>query len=321
MLERLPKIGPRAYARIATASFVLLALIIFTGAAVRLTGSGLGCPTWPKCHGHLVTTQLDYHGAIEYGNRLITGLVAVAAIAAALLALLRRPFRRDLAWLGLALPLGVIAQIALGGLVVVYGLAPGFVMGHFLVSLTILVAAFTLMWRARRPDEPHPVPIEDRRTVLAVRALVPLSAWVLLLGTVATGAGPHPGTHGDEVASRFSFRGGETMDWVIHWHGRFSTLFGLCALGLWLYLRRTGANERLRRAVTALCLLLAAQGVVGLIQYENRLPAGLVWVHVVLATLTWVSVIWAASAAGRLAPRPSVAPTRPVSPSARSAAP
>src|SRR5438067_707206 len=141
MLERLPRVGPRAYARIATAAFVLLALIVFTGAAVRLTGSGLGCPTWPRCHGHLVTTELDLHGAIEYGNRLITGLVGVVAIAAALLAFLRRPFRRDLAWLGVALPIGVVAQAGLGGLVVIYGLAPGFVMGHFLLSLTVLVAA------------------------------------------------------------------------------------------------------------------------------------------------------------------------------------
>src|SRR3954465_14226786 len=100
MLARLPRIGPRAYARIATAAFVILSLIVFTGAAVRLTGSGLGCPTWPKCHGHLVTTELDFHGAVEYGNRLITGLVAVGAIAAALLAFLRTPFRRDLAILG-----------------------------------------------------------------------------------------------------------------------------------------------------------------------------------------------------------------------------
>ena len=192
MSERIPRIGPRAYARIATAAFVLLALIVFSGAAVRLTGSGLGCPTWPECHGHLVTTKLDYHGAIEYGNRLITGVVAIAAMAAALLAFLRRPFRRDLAWLGVALPLGVVAQATLGGLVVLYGLAPGFVMGHFLLSLTVLVAAFALMWRARRPLE-ESTPTEDRRTVLATRALLPLAAWVLVLGTIATGSGPAPG--------------------------------------------------------------------------------------------------------------------------------
>jgi cytochrome c oxidase assembly protein subunit 15 len=308
MLERIPRIGPRAYARIATVAFVLLAVIVFTGAAVRLTGSGLGCPTWPECHGHLVTTKLGYHGAIEYGNRLITGLVAVAAIAAALLAFTRRPFRKDLAWLGVALPIGVIAQAGLGGLVVIYGLAPGFVMGHFLLSLTVLVAAFALMWRARRPEEETPAPTEDRRTVLATRALVPLAAWVLFLGTVATGSGPHPGTSGNQVATRLSFHGGDTMDWVIHWHGRFSTVFGLSALALWFYLRRSGAGARLRRAVTTLCLLLAAQGIVGFVQYETKLPAGVVWIHVVLATLTWMTVIWSVASAGKLAPRAETAP-------------
>jgi cytochrome c oxidase assembly protein subunit 15 len=303
MLARLPKIGPQTYARIATVSFVLLVANIFTGAAVRLTGSGLGCPTWPKCHGHLVTTELDFHGAVEYGNRLITGLVGVGAIAAALMAFLRRPFRRDLAWLGLMLPLGVVAQIALGGLVVLYGLAPGFVMGHFLVSLAILVAAFALMWRARQPDDANPSPVHARRTVLATRALVPVAVWVLFLGTVATGSGPHPGTHGDEVATRFSFHGGDTMDWMIHWHGRFSTFFGLCALALWVYLRKVNASAQLRKAVTALCLLLAAQGIVGFLQYANELPAGIVWVHVCLATLTWIAILWTVAAAGRLMPR------------------
>jgi heme a synthase len=311
MKRRIPRISPRRYAQIATGSFVLLVVIVFTGAAVRLTGSGLGCPTWPKCHGHLVTTELDFHGAVEYGNRLITGLVAVGAIAAALLAFLRTPFRRDLAILGAMLPLGVIVQIALGGAVVLYGLAPGWVMGHFLTSLSIVAAAFALMWRSRTPDAPQThQATEDRRTVLATRALVPLAAWVLLLGTVATGAGPHPGTHGDEVATRFSFHGGGTMDWMIHWHGRFSTFFGLCALALWFYLRRAGASAGLRRAATALCLLLAAQGIVGFIQYENELPAGVVWVHVCLATLTWISVLWTVAAAGRLSPRAVAAADR-----------
>jgi heme a synthase len=312
MPDRLPKIAPRAYQRIAAVAFVLLFAIIATGAAVRLTGSGLGCPTWPKCHGHIVTTALDFHGAVEYGNRLITGLVAFAAIAAALLAFLRRPFRKDLAWLGLALPLGVIGQIALGGLVVLYGLAPGFVMGHFLLSQLILVAAFSLMWRSRRPDAPS-APVEPRGTVLAARAIVPVAAWVLVLGTIASGAGPHPGTHGDEIATRFSFKGGNTLDWMIHWHGRFSTFLGLCALALWFHLRRQHANPALRKASTVMCLLLAAQGLVGFLQYENRLPAGLVWIHIVLATLTWISVLWSAAAAGRLAPAADTAgePVRP----------
>jgi cytochrome c oxidase assembly protein subunit 15 len=202
--------------------------------------------------------------------------------------------------------------------VVIYGLAPGFVMGHFLTSLLILAAAFALMWRARTPDDAADhAPAEDRRTVLATRAIVPLAAWVLFLGTVATGSGPHPGTHGKEVATRLSFHGGDTMDWVIHWHGRFSTFFGLCALALWFHLRRTNANARLRRAVTGLCLLLAAQGIVGFIQYENKLPAGVVWVHVVLATLTWICVLWSVAAAGRLEPETNVASTPARTPARR----
>jgi cytochrome c oxidase assembly protein subunit 15 len=116
------------------------------------------------------------------------------------------------------------------------------------------------------------------------------------------------------VVTRLGFHGSDTMNWVIHWHGRFSTLLGLSAVALWLYLRRIGAGAGLRRAVTVLCVLLAVQGVVGFVQYETKLPAGVVWVHVVLATLTWLSVLWSVAAAGRLAartePEPARAPAR-----------
>src|SRR5436190_7906772 len=313
MLARLPRIGPGAYARIATASFVILVLIVFSGAAVRLTGSGLGCPTWPKCHGHLVTTEVSGHAAIEFGNRMVTGFVAALAVLAALAAFLRRPFRRDLAILGILLPLGVAGQVVLGGLSVLYDLAPGWVMGHFLLSQLILAAAFALMWRSWREPSELPPPA-DRRTVIATRALVPLAAWVLFMGTVATASGPHPGASGDDVVTRLSFHGGSTMTWVIHWHGRFSTLLGVSAVALWFYLRRIDAGLGVRRAVTVLCVLLAVQGAVGFVQYETKLPAGVVWVHVVMATLTWLSVLWAVAAAGRLAtseePEPSRAPAR-----------
>src|SRR4051794_9764950 len=309
MLARLPRIGPGAYARIATASFVILVLIVFSGAAVRLTGSGLGCPTWPKCHGHLVTTEVSGHAAIEFGNRMVTGFVAALAVLAALAAFLRRPFRRDLAILGVLLPIGVAGQVVLGGLSVLYDLAPGWVMGHFLLSQLILAAAFALMWRARREPSDLPPPA-DRRTVIATRALVPLAAWVLFMGTVATASGPHPGASGDDVVTRLSFHGGSTMTWVIHWHGRFSTLLGVSAVVLWFYLRRVDAASGLRRAATVLCFVLAVQGVVGIVQYETKLPAGVVWVHVVFATLTWLSVLWTVAAAGRLAPTKEPEPAR-----------
>jgi heme a synthase len=306
---RLPTISPALYVRITTIALIALIAIVFSGAAVRLTGSGLGCPDWPDCHGRVLQTELTSHGAIEYGNRLVTGVVGFAAIAAALAAFLRRPFRRDLAILGVLLPLGVIAQAVLGGLSVLYGLAPGYVMGHFLLSMLILSGAVALAWRSRH--EPGAPPSSDRTVVLATRALAPLTAWVLFLGTVTTASGPHPGSAGTgEVVHRFGFRGGDTLDWMIHWHGRFSTLLGLCAVATWLLARRRQASDQLRRALTALCLLLAAQGVVGFIQYQTGLPAEVVWIHVALATSTWLAVMWSVAAAGKLALAPSLADDR-----------
>jgi cytochrome c oxidase assembly protein subunit 15 len=297
----MPTISPRLYARITTITLVLLGLIVFTGAAVRLSGSGLGCPTWPECRGAFIQTELDTHGAIEYGNRLLTGLVAAGAIAAFLAAFLRRPFRRDLAIIGGLMPLGVVAQAVLGGLSVLYGLAPGWVMAHFLLSMAILAGAVALAWRAH--GEPSPEPANERGVVLATRALLPLGLWVLFLGTLSTASGPHPGSSGTgEVVSRLHFKGGETLTWMIHWHGRFSTLFGVCAVAAWLYARRHLATDQTRRALTVLCLLLAAQGAVGAAQYELGLPAELVWVHVALATCTWLALLWSVAAAGRLAP-------------------
>ena len=271
---------------------------------MRLSGSGLGCPTWPECHGAFIQTELDTHGAIEYGNRLLTGVVAVGAIAAFLSAFLRRPFRRDLAVIGGLMPLGVVAQAVLGGMSVLYGLAPGWVMAHFLLSMLILAGAVALAWRAHH--EPDPEPANDRNVVLVVRGLLGLAAWVLFLGTLSTASGPHPGSSGTgEVVSRLHFKGGETLVWMIHWHGRFSTFFGLCAVATWFYARRRHATEQTRRALTALCLLLASQGIVGGVQYELGLPAEIVWLHVVLATCTWLAVNWGVQAAGRLAPLPA----------------
>ena len=151
------RISPPLYARITTIALALLTAIVFTGAAVRLTGSGLGCPTWPECHGAVIQTELDTHGAIEYGNRLLTGVVGAAAIASFLAAFLRRPFRRDLAIIGALLPLGVVGQAVLGGMAVLYGLAPGWVMGHFLLSMVILAGAVSLAWRSRHEPDACPV--------------------------------------------------------------------------------------------------------------------------------------------------------------------
>ncbi|HEU4656031.1 MAG TPA: COX15/CtaA family protein [Capillimicrobium sp.] len=305
MLARIPRISPRTYAIVTLIALATLVIIVLTGAAVRLTGSGLGCPSWPRCEGKFIQTELDSHGAIEYGNRLFTGVVSVATIAASLLAFLRRPFRRDLAVLAVLLPLGVVGQAVLGGLTVLYGLAPGFVMGHFLLSQLILAAAVALAWRARHEPGDRPR-VADRLSVLPVRALLVWGGFVLFAGTAATGAGPHAGASGTgEIVPRLDFWGGETMNDLIHWHGRMSTILGVSAVAVWFLLRHRGANALVRRAMTAVCLLLAAQGVVGFAQYELELPPELVWLHVLLATLTWLSLLWAVAAAGSLAPAPA----------------
>ena len=171
---RLPELNPRQYQRVTEVALASLTLIVFTGAAVRLTGSGLGCPDWPKCFGGAVP-PLETHAWIEYGNRLISGLVGLAAVAAGALAWRRRPFRRDLAMIGVLLPLGVIGQAVLGGFTVRNHLAPGFVMGHYALSMLILVAAVSLAWRARYEPGERPRSL-DRVSVWAVRALLGLGA-------------------------------------------------------------------------------------------------------------------------------------------------
>src|ERR1700728_2017532 len=140
-------VTPQQYAYTAYVALGALTLIVLTGAAVRLTGSGLGCPTWPKCYGN-VYPPLKTHAVIESSNRLITGPVSIAAGLAWLLALRRRPYRRDLMWLGALLPLGVVAQAVLGGFTGRGALDYGWVMGHFALSMLILLAAALLAWRA-----------------------------------------------------------------------------------------------------------------------------------------------------------------------------
>ena len=142
-------VSAQQYVYFAYAALIALTLIVLTGAAVRLTGSGLGCPTWPKCYGN-VYPPLNSHAVIEFSNRALTAPVSIAAGLAWVAALRRRPYRRDLAWLAGLLPLGVIGQAVLGGFTVKGALDYGWVMGHFALSMLILVDAVVLVWRATR---------------------------------------------------------------------------------------------------------------------------------------------------------------------------
>ena len=310
MSRRLPTLTPAAYQRVTEVALVALTLIVFTGAAVRLTGSGLGCPDWPKCYGG-VAPPLETHAWIEYGNRLISGLVGLAAAAAGALAFRRRPFRRDLARLGVLLPLGVLGQAVLGGFTVRNHLAPGFVMGHYALSMLILVAAVALAWRARYEPGERPRRL-DRTSVWAVRALLPLGALAIFFGTAATAAGPHAGGAGTgDTIDRLEWKGLSTLDWAIHQHGRLATVLGVAVVAVFVLLRRRGAPTDVQRAVGVAAVLIGAQGAVGGIQYALEGPAEIVWVHVALAALTWLALLWATAAAGRPAPASPPLPAAP----------
>ena len=278
----------------------MFTLIVVTGVAVRVTGSGLGCPTWPKCTQTSLYTELNTHGVIEFGNRMLTSIVGFAAAAAFVGAFRRRPYRRDLMLLGALLPIGVVAQIVLGGFTVLFDLAPGFVMSHFMLSMLILVACVLLDWRAHRePDEVAVAGAEDRVLRRASWGLFALGAVTIFAGTAATAAGPHTGGTGtDDLVPRLVFKGADTLNWVISQHARLATLLGLAAVGVWVVARRRGVARDRRAPLTWLCVLLAAQGVIGAVQYWLELPAEIVWVHASLAAATWVAIVFTVVAAG-----------------------
>src|SRR4051794_20102989 len=304
MRERLKsrlEISPERYAQVTMIALAALAMIVLTGAGVRLTGSGLGCPDWPKCYGG-TTPPLESHAVIEYPTRLIPGIVGLAVIAAALLAWFRRPYRWHLALFGGLLPLGVIGQAILGALVVKYHLAPGLVMSHFILSMMLLDAAFALAWCSRyEPWQRRRS--QDRLGVWAVRALIPLGQLTILAGTIATASGPHAGAHKGQLVHRFDFEGVKTLEWVVERHAVIAAAYGFAAIGVWFLLRRPGGERRALKPLTVVLALLAVQGAIGGIQWALELPGEIVWVHVAVATGNWLAMLGPVAGAGRLGPR------------------
>jgi heme a synthase len=287
---RRPTVSPRAFRIVAVISVWALALTIISGAAVRLTGSGLGCPDWPSCTTTSVVAPLQVHAWIEFGNRLINAFVTVASLAALAAALFRAPKRRDLILLSAGLLAGLIAEVVLGALVVEFKLAPGLVSAHFLLGLAVLADSVVLSYRAGWPDDPvlsgqpSPVALVGRAQVLLSRAMLAALGVVVILGTIVTSTGPHGGS---PDTPRFHL----ALHRVAQLHGTSAEIFlALTIVTLWS-LGRSGAPRSVMRRAQIVLVALAAQAVVGYAQYLNGDPVALVAVHVAGATLLVITVI------------------------------
>ncbi|MGN6780164.1 MAG: COX15/CtaA family protein [Marmoricola sp.] len=249
-------------------------LLVVTGGAVRLTASGLGCPTWPQCHGSSFTPhgELNIHSAIEFGNRTLTFLLTAVAIATLVIAWRSR--RPELRWMALVLALSIPAQAVLGGITVLTHLNPWVVSLHLVLSLAIICLAVAFLWRIDRPL--------PRPTVLGWLTFG--AAWaVLYIGTVVTGAGPHAG----DIHAR---RNGLSPLQTSQLHADLVFLLVGLTLAM-LVLDRS-------RAVRWLFGLEVAQAVVGFVQYFTHLPIGLVAVHMLGAALVAAAATWVLLASG-----------------------
>lgn len=293
-------VSPERYQVITLIALVTLVGIVFTGAGVRLTASGLGCPDWPKCYGGYVAPA-QINAWIEYGNRLLTGIVSVAVIAACLLAFFRRPYRKHLVWIGALLPLGVIGQIVLGAFVVYYHLPPELVIFHFVLSMILIDAAFALYWCSKyEPGERRYS--TDWISTWAVRALIPIGQLTIFLGTITTASGPHPGDHNEELVRRFDFKGADTLEWIVQRHAAMAVIFALSVVAVIFIVRRKGGDARAQKPLFVILGMICLQIGIGILQWQLHLPAWLVWCHVALATLLWVAVLWSVATAGQITP-------------------
>jgi cytochrome c oxidase assembly protein subunit 15 len=276
---------PRTVQRAALAALVMSVVIVVTGGAVRLTGSGLGCPTWPECtDGSLTpTSALSFHSAIEFGNRMLTYVLCGAVGWAIIAARSEKPYRRSLTRLGWAQFWLVMGNAVLGGIVVLMGLNPYTVAAHFLLA-TALLAVAVVMWQRTREGDGAPRPLVGKAVQQLVWFLVAASVLLIGVGTVVTGAGPHPGDSSD--VKRIP------IDWatVAKMHAVLAWIVVTLTFALWFVLKAVDAPKEPLARTRELFLVLLAQGVIGYVQYFTHLPEVLVGLHMFGSCLIW---IWA----------------------------
>jgi cytochrome c oxidase assembly protein subunit 15 len=265
---------------------VMSVVIIVTGGAVRLTSSGLGCDTWPKCSSDSLyaTSEMGVHGAIEFGNRMLTYVLSAAVGWAIVAARSAKPRRRGLSRLAWSQFWLVMGNAVIGGVTVLTGLNPYTVAGHFLLAMGLLTVA-TLTWtRAGEGDVP-PRPLVGGPVKKLVRTLIAAAAALVTAGTVVTGAGPHAGD--SSKVPRMPV-GLETAAQV---HAALAWIVVALTLAVWLLLRAFDAQEGPLRRTRELLTVLLAQGVIGYVQYFTELPEVLVGLHLLGAALVWIAAL------------------------------
>ena len=261
---------------------IALGAIVLTGAAVRLTEAGLGCENWPACSEDRIVPELALHPWIEFGNRLISGLVAVAVAVAVLLAYRRIPKRADLVRWAWGLVAGVAGQIVLGGITVRVDLHPAFVSGHFLLSIVLLWNAVVLFVRASSGSA-RSTPAVSASIIIHGRVLVTLATAALVAGTLVTGTGPHGG---DSRAERLRF---DLAD-ITRVHTVLVWCFLAAAAVLAIRLQHHGAKAA--PVAQWLLVVIAIQGAIGYLQYAIGVPPALVEAHVFGSIIVWTTVIY-----------------------------
>ncbi|AKJ13906.1 cytochrome B561 [Streptomyces incarnatus] len=278
--------SPRTVQRAALAALVMSVVIVVTGGAVRLTGSGLGCPTWPECtDGSLTpTTALSYHSAIEFGNRMLTYVLCAAVGWAIIAARAEKPYRRSLTRLGWAQFWLVMSNAILGGVVVLVGLNPYTVAAHFLLA-TALTTVAAVMWQRTREGDGAPRPLVGTAVQQLVWFLVAASLLLIAAGTVVTGAGPHAGDSSE--VKRIP------VDWetVAKLHAVLAWIVVTLTFALWFVLKAVDAPKGPLARTRDLFLILLGQGVIGYVQYFTHLPELLVGLHMFGSCLVWIGVL------------------------------
>ncbi|MFE7041971.1 heme A synthase [Streptomyces atratus] len=278
--------SPRTVRRAAMSAVVMAVLIVVTGGAVRLTGSGLGCPTWPKCTDESLTTTsaMGFHGAIEFGNRMLTYVLCAAVGWAIIAARSAKPWRRSLTRLGWAQFWVVMGNAVLGGIVVLVGLNPYTVAAHFLLSTALLTVAM-VTWQRVREGDAAPRPLVGKAVSQLTWLLVVVAGLLIAVGTVVTGAGRHAGDSSD--VHRIP------IDWkmITQLHADLAWAVVALTVALWFVLKAVDAPVGPLHRARDLFLVLLGQGVIGYVQYFTDTPEILVGLHMLGSCLVWIAVV------------------------------